>query len=212
LPSLTTQSAADALDAVLEGAGASLVRDSVDARVVQQVFSFGTLGAHLDSQSQVGGWPTLESGVALLDTDQDGMSDAYEEVFGLNKLDSSDRNVIAPNGYTALENYLNFLVTGQPIPNLAGDYNGDHVVNAADYTVWRNLLGSNTPLTNETASLGVVDEDDYAAWKSNFGMTDSGAGAAGVVPEPTTWSLGMAAGLIVITFRRRCTAAANGSI
>jgi len=116
LPPVTTQSAPDALLAVLDGAGASLARDSVDARVVDDVLSFGTLGAHIDSQAQAGGWPTLASGVTLLDTDQDGMSDIYEEAFGLNKLDSSDRNVVGSNGYTALENYLNFLAAGQPVP------------------------------------------------------------------------------------------------
>jgi hypothetical protein len=71
-------------------------------------------------------------------------------------------------------------------PVLAGDYNGDHVVNAADYTVWRNLLGSNTALTNETASLGTVDEADYAAWKANFGASDGGGGSVGAVPEPSS--------------------------
>ncbi len=69
--------------------------------------------------------------------------------------------------------------------DLQGDYNGDDVVNAADYTVWRNHLGEAFALTNETASLGTVDEADYEAWKSNFGATASGSGAGSVVPEPT---------------------------
>ena len=40
---------------------------------------------------------------------------------------------------------------------LAGDYNNDGIVDAADYTVWRDSLESGTPLLNETASLGTVD-------------------------------------------------------
>ncbi len=71
---------------------------------------------------------------------------------------------------------------------LAGDYNGDDVVDAADYSVWRDSLNSNTPLTNETASLGVVDQEDYDAWKANFGAVAGSGGSAGVtgtVPEPT---------------------------
>jgi hypothetical protein len=84
---------------------------------------------------------------------------------------------------------------------LAGDYNGDHVVSAADYTVWRNLLGSNTALTNETASLGVVDMDDYDAWKANFGTTDGG-GSAGVVPEPGCFAL-LTLGLLLLSSAQR---------
>ena len=202
LPLVTTQTAPEALAAVLDGAGASLARDAVDARVINTVLSYGTLGAHLNSQSQVGGWPALASGVAPLDTDQDGMSDEYEEVFGLNKLDNSDRNAIGSNGYTVLENYLNFLAAGLPIPSLAGDYNNDDAVDAADYTVWRDALNSNSPLQNETASFGVVDAADYDAWKANFGAVgNSGSGANTPVPEPHATVLLLTA--CVSTLRRR---------
>jgi hypothetical protein len=85
---------------------------------------------------------------------------------------------------------------------LAGDYNGDHVVSAADYTVWRNLLGSNTALTNETASFGIVDDADYAAWKDNYGATDGG-GSASVVPEPTTLMLGGLSLLLLVAAPHR---------
>jgi hypothetical protein len=70
---------------------------------------------------------------------------------------------------------------------LAGDYNNDGIVSAADYTVWRNNLGGSALPFNETASLGAVDEADYQAWKDNFGMTSGSGGAAGEspVPEPT---------------------------
>jgi hypothetical protein len=66
---------------------------------------------------------------------------------------------------------------------LAGDYNDDGTVDAADYTVWRDALGSDGLPFNETASLGIVDNDDYLAWKSNFGVT-SGGGSLANVPEP----------------------------
>jgi pectate lyase len=70
-------------------------------------------------------------------------------------------------------------------PILAGDYNNDGKVDAADYTVWRDALHSGAALQNETASLGIVDADDYDAWKANFGvMAELGGGAVGAVPEP----------------------------
>jgi hypothetical protein len=73
---------------------------------------------------------------------------------------------------------------------LTGDYNDDGTVDAADYVVWRDALNSNTPLLNETASLGVVDSEDYSAWKANFGPSDLGSGAGGLsVPEPASCTL-----------------------
>ena len=74
---------------------------------------------------------------------------------------------------------------------LAGDYNDDGTVDAADYTVWRNAMGGSGTLLNETASLGTVDGEDFAAWKANFGEGgNSGGGAIASVPEPNSaWLL-----------------------
>jgi hypothetical protein len=67
------------------------------------------------------------------------------------------------------------------VPQLAGDYNGDDVVDAADYTVWRDTLGSTSDLRangdNTGAGAGVIDQADYTAWLNNFGMTSPGSGA-----------------------------------
>jgi hypothetical protein len=69
---------------------------------------------------------------------------------------------------------------------LSGDYNNDGIVNAADYTVWRNNLGGDSLPFNETESLGIVDEADYAAWKSNFGeVAGTGSASALSIPEPS---------------------------
>jgi hypothetical protein len=61
---------------------------------------------------------------------------------------------------------------------LAGDYNFNGVVDAADYSVWRDTLGSTNDLRADGTSAttpgmpdGVVDELDYAFWKANFGNT-----------------------------------------
>ena len=79
-------------------------------------------------------------------------------------------------------------------PPLAGDFNNDQVVDAADYTVWRDNLGNPGPLPNETASLGVVDSADYDAWTNNFGATSgsgAGAGSGASVPEPGSIALAL---------------------
>jgi alpha-galactosidase len=74
-----------------------------------------------------------------------------------------------------------YLLTTAGVP---GDYNDDGVVDAADYTVWRNNLGSSESLPND-ASPGVTPED-YDVWKEHFGETAAGAASSTAVPEPTT--------------------------
>jgi len=55
----------------------------------------------------VGGFPTIASGLVCADSDLDGMPDIWENARGLDSKNAADRNFIAPNGYTYLENYLN---------------------------------------------------------------------------------------------------------
>jgi hypothetical protein len=94
---------------VLERAGASLVRDAVDKRVVAGVAD-GT-NRLIDSQTEVGGWPELKSKPAPIDSDADGMPDKWEKENKLNPSDPADRNSYAKNSkYTNLEVYLNSLV------------------------------------------------------------------------------------------------------
>jgi hypothetical protein len=103
-----TQSAQAAAELVLTHAGASLRRDAVDQRVVANVRQHA--GKVIDSQTEVGGWPELRSLPAPLDSDQDGMPDAWEKAHGLNPNDPNDRNLkTGTDGYTNLEKYLNGL-------------------------------------------------------------------------------------------------------
>ncbi len=79
-----------------------------------------------------------------------------------------------PGGATV---FLNVVATILP-----GDYNADGAVNAADYTTYRDVLGTSTTLPNDTTP-GSVTNDDYAVWQANFGAGAS-ASAASAVPEP----------------------------
>lgn len=97
------------LDRVLAQVGASLVRDAVDRRLVDDVRH--RRGRLINSQTEVGGWPTLKSAPAPLDSDGDGMPDAWEITQGLNPHDARDANHLDPaSHYTRLEQYLNGLV------------------------------------------------------------------------------------------------------
>ena len=50
-------------------------------------------------------------------------------------------------------------------PGVAGDYNNNGKVDAADYVLWRN----GGPLQNEVDAPGTVNGADYTAWRARFG-------------------------------------------
>ena len=110
VPAMRTDSAEEAWERVLAGAGAILPRrDTVDRRLLADIEA-GT-GAVIDSQAQVGGWPVLEAGEAPQDIDADGMPDAWEKDRQLNPNDPEDQAADHDgDGYTNLEAYLNELV------------------------------------------------------------------------------------------------------
>lgn len=66
------------------------------------------------------------------------------------------------------------------------DYNFDGVVDTADYTVWRDTLGSTTQAEADGNGNGVVDQADYDLWAANFSATSSTSSLATTVPEPTS--------------------------
>ena len=89
---------------------------------------------------------------------------------------------------------------------LPGDFNGDNIVDAADYTVWRDNLGAadESSLMGNGDGLDGVDPGDYALWKSNFGATPgSGALGTAAVPEPATWTLALLVGAALAMVRRK---------
>jgi len=105
-------------------------------------------------------------------------------------------------------------------PGLPGDFNDDGVVDAADFTTWRDHLGA----TDESAihdngdHMNGVDAADYDVWKENFGMPPgggaSGTGAAGTnaaVPEPASWVL-LTLGLAAMLARATRTRAGSESV
>lgn len=118
-----TDSAEEAFEKVLAEAGASLRRDSVDTRIIEETrngtathgasFRRGSNGI-IDSPKDVGGWPELKSETAPQDSDNDGMPDDWEEARGLDPKDGSDgARFETEGGYTHLELYLDHLVRGR---------------------------------------------------------------------------------------------------
>jgi hypothetical protein len=92
-----------------------------------------------------------------------------------------------------------------PAPGVPGDYNGNGVVDGADYVVWRDHLGQTFQLPNEVLGItpGLVTADDYNAWRVRFGNTPaigSSAPARETVPEPITGML-LVPGIAVLASR-----------
>ncbi len=106
---LAAELALVAEEKVLARAGASLVRDGVDTRVVQSVRT--RTGQIINTQDEVGGWPALASGVARPDRDGDGLPDAWEIQHRLNPNDARDAALDQDqDGISHLEIWLNSLV------------------------------------------------------------------------------------------------------
>lgn len=73
-------------------------------------------------------------------------------------------------------------------PTLPGDYNADGVVDAADYTVWRDGGSPDSSI------------EGYNVWVANYGASASASGSA--VPEPTAMGLVVLASAWLQCWRR----------
>ncbi|WP_145286957.1 hypothetical protein [Pirellulimonas nuda] len=97
-------------------------------------------------------------------------------------------------------------------PLLAGDYNNDGAVDAADYAVWRDNLGAPAGTLQNDPNSSAIGQAQYDTWKANFGLpAGSGQGSAAntPVPEPSAGillmmgvALGCTAGLSLSRGRR----------
>ncbi|HOF93327.1 MAG TPA: pectate lyase [Bacteroidales bacterium] len=131
---ITTHTAGEAYRLVLQYAGCSKHRDSIDERIVEEVRCgtatyYGSVTP--DAKTKPGlidlpddvkpagassAWPALSDGgispEMLKDSDGDGIPDRWEKENNLNPQDKADGNAtgLSKNGYTNLEVYLNSLV------------------------------------------------------------------------------------------------------
>ena len=112
-PLISSQvSAEEAYNIVVASVGASLpARDQVDTYLIDELTSLGTKGTIIRNETNkeqfpIGGPGVFNSGTVLLDSDNDGIPDEFEDKWGLDKNDPNDAMKVANNGYTNLENYV----------------------------------------------------------------------------------------------------------
>jgi hypothetical protein len=115
---------------------------------------------------------------------------------------------IYPSNTLATNSPTNFAGAG----GQRGDYNGDGVVSAADYVVWRNTFGqaaSPAGVGADGNTSGSIDNGDYTHWRARFGNvwapgpgSGTGAGQVSIIPEPGAIVLFLT-GLATLSLARR---------
>jgi len=119
----TTHTSEDAYLRVSEYVGASLRRDAVDKRIINELLTgtatySGSISTNpkpgiIDRVADTDGYPTLKSLAALADTDGDGIPDIWEDAYGLDKSNPNDATVYTVDTqgrYSNLEVYFHNLV------------------------------------------------------------------------------------------------------
>lgn len=171
-PTLTAQ---EAFDKVVASVGASYpARDQVDKLMVSDLASKGTTATYLYVQSDLtkapynfsnGGAGHVYGAPAPLDTDNDGMPDAWEDANGLNKNLADALLVSATNApYLNIEVYINGLVNTTP---------PEFIIPPSNVS-FTNVVSTEVP---EASSLtinwvdGATNEDNYVIERSTDGTT-----------------------------------------
>jgi hypothetical protein len=151
----------------------------------------------IDLTGMAAGWHVLGVEYDPASGDVTATYDAQEFSFDYGTL-PDDRDMIGNFYIGYRENLPGTGTSGRPPTydlfvegGLAGDFNGDGKVDAADYVVWRKTDGSPA---------------GYNDWRTNFGRTSGSAAGqvSGAVPEPATLSL-VAFGMLIVAIKRRFT-------
>ncbi len=193
--------------------------------------TFNEAVAVLSYQSATGGWPDGSGDGSIYLTNLDAANGNGESADGslwaATTEDAQGAAIANPLFESPIPDYHagdvgSPGVFGNVTPSpILGDFNDDGVVNLADYTVWRDNLGSTTPGVlngvgdNGGASSGIVDAADYLLWKTRFGSVASpSVSLTHGVPEPASavlFGLMSASALYSkkklskITYRFRCS-------
>jgi hypothetical protein len=116
---------------------------------------------------------------------------------------------MADFGFASQDSFVTMLTPAAP-----GDYNGDSVVDANDFAVWRAGFGSTTDASADGNVDGVVDSRDYVIWRKNVPSSGSGSSATTLVSVPESGAMILfTTGLMVVAFAlRRSESLEAGSV
>ena len=167
---------------IASASGASLpVRDRTDIRLIGELNSYGTMGEHISNEnaSPMYGVGTIANGHNPTDTDQDGMPDYWEDITaGHNKYVADNNADYNGNGYTDLEDYINWMA----IPHANVQKNAYAFIDlsafskgfdsSAVYTVSNSVKGTVTLLSDGHTARFVPDTDYVGVAEFDFNVND----------------------------------------
>lgn len=194
----TTHTAKDAYNYVIEYAGACKGgHDALDEQYIKD--TKGGIATATGSGLQKGfinsqddniyivdkygsAWPTLTEGEKWIDTDGDGMPDAWETANGLNPNDATDGKQVNAEGYTNLEVWMNSLVADITAKCTEGTIEGQEEVPASLYDTtteegqnWYSIVAGDT---NVGSGKSITDVNGITLTFSNE-ITDWRTGGSG---------------------------------
>jgi len=132
-------------------------------------------GRIIDCTNNGGGWPALASGTAPTDSDNDGMPNDWETPRGLNPNSNDSAGDRDGDGYTNIEEYLNWLVArgGEPL----GDCDNDRDVDEADLDIlttdWLDN-DCNNPALGKLNMDCDIDFEDFSILAENWLIDELG--------------------------------------
>jgi hypothetical protein len=162
----------------------------------------GTAAGAVDLLSIVGS-ATLDGtlAVSLIDDFSPSASDSFTVLTAAGGIVDNGIALGGPDG-----DMFNLSIIGNSLvlsAGLLGDYNQNGVVDAADYSVWRDAMTAGATSLSNDQTPGSVTEADFLYWRAHFGESvSSGAGSSlASVPEPASLFLLMMGAILAAACR-----------
>ena len=205
LPAVLGTSVATIPSTLLEGETFDL-----DVSIFNDANVLAVIGAdELDYSISISG--DISSLDALSGMDQAlGGSNLHEFLFDTSSIGMKTAEImISSSSQSAANNMVSIPISFEVVADgIDGDFNNDGVVDAADYTVWRDNLGNpdESLISNNGNGVNGVDPGDYGFWYINYGNTASSSASSAAIPEPTSGMIlaGMILGFATVAGRTRC--------
>lgn len=186
-------------------AGASALTRSEDSiagtdnTTLMKIEFYSQAGAEYDSEFFLG-----ESILTIADANSSEDEWSYGEITEQSPLDAVEARIAFVYVQSAANNSGSIFVDSVTLSEtLAGDYNDDGFVDAADYTIWRDNLGSTAGTVPNDMDGGSIGNAQYETWRDNYRLSLNLplASSGSTVPEPSMLVL-TGIGICFVSYRK----------